>query len=137
VAYLIGDGWRQAFSNSLLFRTDAKERLRERLELWEAARDEEASDEMRRRLLDQVGLVLDEAGEVLSKLLANLNDGLNHMAEPSPEGTPNAYWSEVQKVDTLYRDLLAMVEGAGLSVRSKTPSDTARARQHELEALTA
>jgi hypothetical protein len=40
-------------------------------------------------------------------------------------------------VDTLYRDLLAMVEGAGLSVRSKTPSDTARARQHELEALRA
>jgi transcriptional regulator with XRE-family HTH domain len=137
VADLLGEGWRQAFSNSLLFRTDAKERLRERLELWEAARDEEASDETRRRLLDQVGLVLDEAGEVLSKLLANLNDGLNHMAEPSPEGTPNAYWSEVQKADTLYRDLLAMVEGAGLSVRSKTPSDTARARQHELEALTA
>jgi hypothetical protein len=30
-----------------------------------------------------------------------------------------------------------MVEGAGLSVRSKTPSDSARVRQHELEALTA
>ena len=132
---LFEGGWREAFDNSLRFRADAKERLQERLELWEAARDEGASDELRRRLLDEVAPVLDEANEALGKLLENVNDGLNHMAEPSPEGTPNAYWEEVRKIDTLYRELRAMVEGAGLSVRSKTPNNTARARHHELEAL--
>jgi transcriptional regulator with XRE-family HTH domain len=135
VADLFGEGWREAFDNSLRFRADAKERLRERLELWEAARDEGASVELRRRLLDEVALVLDEAGEALTKLLENVNDGLDGMAKPSPEGTPNTYWEEVRKIDTLYRELLVMVEGVGLSVRSKTPSDIARARHHELEAL--
>jgi transcriptional regulator with XRE-family HTH domain len=128
--------WREAYDNSQRFRrADAKERLRERLELWEAARDEGASDELRRRLLDEVGLILDEANEVVGKLLENAGDGMDGMAKPSPEGTPNAYWTEVQKADTLYRELRAMVEGMGLSVRSKTPSDTARARRHELKAL--
>jgi transcriptional regulator with XRE-family HTH domain len=136
VAYLLGEGWRQAYDNSLRFRAIAKERLGERLSLWEAARDEGASDELRRRLLDEVGLILDEAkNEVLDKLLENVNEGLDGMAKPSPEGTPNAYWEEVRKIDTLYRELVAMVHDAGLSVRSKTPNDTARARQHELEAL--
>jgi hypothetical protein len=50
---------------------------------------------------------------------------------------PNPYWEEVRKTDTLYRELLAMVANAGLSVRPKTPSNTARLPQHELEALTA
>lgn len=135
VADLFGGGWREAFDNSLRFRADAKERLRERLELWEAARDEGDSAESRRRLLDEVAPILDEAGAARRKLLENVNDGLDHMAKPSLEGTPNAYWEEVRKIDTLYRELLAMVEGMGLSVRAKTPNDIAKARHHELEAL--
>jgi transcriptional regulator with XRE-family HTH domain len=134
VADLFG-GWREAFDNSRLVRADAKEHLRERLELWEAAREEGASDERRRELLDEVGRILDEANEAVGKLLENVSDGLDGMAEPSPEGTPNAYWEEVRKIDTLYRELVAMVRDAGLSVRSKTPRDAARARHHELEAL--
>jgi transcriptional regulator with XRE-family HTH domain len=137
VADLFGEGWREAFDNSLRFRADAKERLRERLELWEAARDEGDSAELRRRLLDDVAPVLDEAGAARRKLLENVNDGLDHMAKPSPEGTPNAYWEEVRKIDTLYRELLSILGDAGLSVRPKTPSDTARLPHHELEALTA
>jgi len=137
VAALVGGGWRQAIDDSLRFRVRAKERLRERLSLWEAARDEGAGEVERRELLDEVGLVLDESGEVLRKLQEHLSEGLNYMAEPSPGGTLNPYWEEVREADRLYRELLQMVEGAGLSVRSKTPSDTARARQHELEALTA
>jgi hypothetical protein len=137
VAALVGGGWRQAIDDSLSFRVRAKERLREQLSLWEAARDEGAGEAERRELLDEVGLVLDESGEVLRKLQEHLSEGLNYMAEPSPGGTLNPYWEEVREADRLYRELLQMVEGAGLSVRSKTPSDTARARQHELEALTA
>jgi transcriptional regulator with XRE-family HTH domain len=130
------EDWRQAYDNSRRFRADAKERLREHLELWEAARAEGDSDELRRRLLDEVGQILDEAkNEVLGKLLENVNDGLNHMAKPSPEGTPNAYWEEVRKIDTLYHELRAMVEGAGLFVRAKTPSDTVQGRRYELEAV--
>jgi transcriptional regulator with XRE-family HTH domain len=135
ISDLFGEGWREAFDNSLRVRADAKERLQGRLELWEAARDEGASDERRRELLDEVGQSLDEANEAVGKLLENVNDGLDSMADPSPEGTPNAYWEEVRKIDTLYRELVAMVRGAGLSVRSKTPRDTARTRHHELEAL--
>src|SRR5215211_3382706 len=40
VAALVGGGWRQAIDDSLRFRVRAKERLREQLSLWEAARDE-------------------------------------------------------------------------------------------------
>src|SRR5215210_7014739 len=55
-ADLFGGGWREAFDNSLRVRADAKERLRERLELWEEAREEGgAGDERRRELLDEVG----------------------------------------------------------------------------------
>jgi transcriptional regulator with XRE-family HTH domain len=131
VADLLGEGWRQAFVDSLRFRAHAKERLRERLSLWEAARDEGASDEKRRELLDEAGLVLDEADEVLRKLQENLSEGLDHMAEPGP----NPYWEEVREADTLYRNLLAMVEDVGLSVRPAKTSNGARPRQHELEAL--
>jgi transcriptional regulator with XRE-family HTH domain len=134
---LFRGSWREAFEDSQRFRKTAKERLEERLSLWKTARDEGASDELRRRLLDEVGRILDEASEALNKLLENVNDGLDGMAEPSPEGTPNAYWEEVRKIDALYRELLGMVEGVGLSVRAKTPSDAARRRQHELEALIA
>jgi transcriptional regulator with XRE-family HTH domain len=134
-ADLFGDGWRGAFDNSLRVRADAKEHLRERLELWEEAREEGASDERRRELLDEVGRILDEANEAVGMLLENVSAGLDGMADPSPEGTPNAYWEEVRKIDTLYRELVAMVRDAGLSVRSKTPRDAARARRHELEAL--
>jgi transcriptional regulator with XRE-family HTH domain len=132
VAYLLGGGWRQAYDNSLLFRAHAKERLRDRLSLWEAARDEGASDEKRRRLLDKAGLVLDEANEVLRKLQENLSEGLDQMGR---EPGPNPYWEEVREADTLYRDLLAMVGDAGLSVRPAKTSNVARPRQHELEAL--
>jgi hypothetical protein len=131
VADLLGGGWRQAFDNSLRFRAHAKERLRERLSLWEAARNEGASDEKRRRLLDEVGLILDQANEVLRKLQENLGEGLDHMEEPGP----NPYWEEVREADTIYRELLAMVEDAGLSVRTAKMSSTARLRQHKLEAL--
>jgi transcriptional regulator with XRE-family HTH domain len=134
-ADLFEGGWREAFDNSLRVRADAKERLREHLESWEAAREEGVSDEGRRGLLDEVGRILDEANEAVGKLLENVSDGLDGMAAPSPEGTPNAYWEEVRKIDTLYRELVAMVRDAGLSVRSKTPRDAARARHHELEAL--
>jgi transcriptional regulator with XRE-family HTH domain len=134
VADLFG-GWREAFDNSRLVRADAKEHLRERLELWEAAREEGASDERRRELLDEVGRILDEANEAVGKLIENVSDGLDGMAEPTPEGTPNAYWEEVRRIDMLYRELVAMVRVAGLSVRSKTPRDAARARHHELEAF--
>jgi transcriptional regulator with XRE-family HTH domain len=137
VADLVGEGWRGAFENSQRFRASAQERLEERLSLWEMARDEGASDQLRRRLLDEVGLILDEATEALRKLQENLGEGLNHMAEPSPEGTLNPYWEEVRKIDTLYRELLSMLGDAGLSVRAKAPSDTARLPQHELEVLTA
>ena len=132
---LFEGGWREAFDNSLRVRADAKERLRERLELWEAAREEGAGEEIRRELLDEVGRILDETNEAVGKLLENVSDGLDGMADPSPEGRPNAYWEEVRKIDTLYRELVAMVRDAGLSVRSKTPGDTAWARRHELEAL--
>jgi transcriptional regulator with XRE-family HTH domain len=133
VADLFGGSWRDAFENSQRFRAAAKARLEERLSLWKAARDEGASDGLRRRLLDEVGFVLDEATEALRKLQENLSDGLNHMSEPGP----NPYWEEVRKIDTLYRELLSMAADAGLSVRSKTPSNTARLPHHELEALTA
>jgi transcriptional regulator with XRE-family HTH domain len=133
VADLVGGSWRDAFENSQRFRASAKERLEERLSLWETARDEGTSDELRRRLLDEVGLILDEATEALRKLQENLSDGLNHMSKPGL----NPYWEEVREIDTLYRELLATVEGAGLSIRPKTPSNTARSPQHELEALTA
>lgn len=89
---------------------------------------------LRRRLLDEVGLILDEASEALRKLQENLSEGLNHM---SSKPGPNPYWEEVREIDTLYRELLATVGGAGLSIRPKTPSNTARLPQHELEALTA
>ena len=135
VADLFGGGWREAFDNSRLVRADAKEHLRERLELWETAREEGAGDARRRELLDEVGRILDEANEAVGKLLENVSDGLDGMAEPTPEGTPNAYWEEVRKIDTLYRELVAMVRDAGLSVRSKTPRDAARTRHHKLEAL--
>jgi transcriptional regulator with XRE-family HTH domain len=131
VADLLGEGWRQAFVDSLRFRANAKERLREHLSLWEAARDEGASDEKRRELLDEAGLVLDEADEVLRKLQENLSEGLDHMAEPGP----NPYWEEVREADTLYRNLLTMVGDVGLSVRPAKTSNGARPRQHELEAL--
>jgi transcriptional regulator with XRE-family HTH domain len=129
------EGWREAFDNSLRFRARAKERLEERLSLWEAARDEGAGDEERRELLDEVGLILDEATEALTKLQENLSEGLDRMEEPGP----NPYWEEVRKLDALYRDeLLAMVREAGLSVRpQKTPRKRATSPQHELEALTA
>jgi transcriptional regulator with XRE-family HTH domain len=133
VADLVGGSWRDAFENSQRFRAAAKERLEERLSLWKATSDEGASDGLRRRLLDEVGFILDEATEALRKLQENLGDGLNHMSEPGP----NPYWEEVREIDTLYRELLAMVGNAGLSVRSKTPSTTARLPHHELEALTA
>jgi transcriptional regulator with XRE-family HTH domain len=133
VADLVGGSWRDAFENSQRFRASAKERIEERLSLWETARDEGTSDELRRRLLDEVGLILDEATEALRKLQENLSDGLNHMSKPGL----NPYWEEVREIDTLYRELLATVEGAGLSIRPKTPSNTARSPQHELEALTA
>jgi transcriptional regulator with XRE-family HTH domain len=134
VADLFG-GWQEAFDNSLRVRADAKENLRERLESWEAAREEGAGEEIRRELLDEVGRILDETNEAVGKLLENVSDGLDGMADPSPEGTPNAYWEEVRKIDTLYRELVAMVRDAGLSVRSKTPRDAVRTRHHELEAL--
>lgn len=133
VADLVGGSWRDAFANSQHFRASAKERLEERLSLWGMARDEGASDELRRRLLDEVGLILDEANEALRKLLQYSGEGMDHMAEPGP----NPYWEEVREADTLYRELRSMVGDAGLTVRSKTPGDTARLRQHELEALTA
>ena len=137
VADLLGEGWRRAFENSEHFRMTAEERLEDRLSLWEMARDEGASEQLRRRLLDEVGLILDEATETLRALQENLGEGLNHMAEPSPGGTLNPYWEEVRKIDTLYRELLSMLGDAGLSVRAKTPSDTAGLAQHELEVLTA
>jgi len=137
VADLLGEDWRRAFENSQRFRMTAEERLEERLSLWEMARDEGASEQLRRRLLDEVGLILDEATETLRALQENLGEGLNHMAEPSPGGTLNPYWEEVRKIDTLYRELLSMLGDAGLSVRAKTPSDTAGLAQHELEVLTA
>jgi len=133
VADLLEGGWQQAFENSRRFRATAKERLTERLSLWEAAKDEGAGDEERRELLDEVGLVLDEATEALRKLQENLSEGLNHMAEVGP----NPYWEEVRKIDKLYRELLALVGEAGLSIRPRKSSDVARLRQHELEALTA
>jgi transcriptional regulator with XRE-family HTH domain len=133
VADLVGGSWRDAFDNSQRFRAMAKERLEERLSLWEAASDAEASDELRRRLLEEVGLILDEATEALRKLQENLGEGLNHMSKPGS----NPYWEEVRRIDTLYRELLVLVGDAGLSVRPKTPSNTARLPQHELEALTA
>jgi transcriptional regulator with XRE-family HTH domain len=135
VAALVGGGWRQAIDDSVRFRVRAKERLRERLSLWEAARDEGAGEAERRELLDEVGLVLDESGEVLRKLQEHLSEGLNHMAAPSPGGTLNPYWEEVREADRLYRELLQMVEGAGLSVRPTKTSNVARLHQHKLEAL--
>jgi transcriptional regulator with XRE-family HTH domain len=132
VADLLEGGWQQAFDNSRYFRTHAEERLRERLWLWEAARDERAGDEERRRLLDEVGLVLDEANEVLRRLQENLGEGLGGMKGPGEE---NPYWEEVREADTSYRELLAMVGDAGLSVRPAKTSNAARLRQHKLEAL--
>jgi transcriptional regulator with XRE-family HTH domain len=131
VADLVGGSWREAFENSQRFRTTAKERIEERLSLWETARDEGASDELRRRLLDEVGLILDEATEALRKLQENLSEGLNHMSKPGP----NPYWEEVRETDTLYRELLAMVGEAGLSVRPAKTSIVSRLRPHKLEAL--
>jgi transcriptional regulator with XRE-family HTH domain len=131
---LFGGGWREAFDNSLRVRADAKERLRERLESWKAARDEGAGDERRRELINEVGHILDEANEAIGRLIENVRDGLDGMADPSPEETPNAYWEEVRKIDTLYRELVAMVQDAGLSVRPKTSQVAVRARHHELEA---
>jgi hypothetical protein len=57
------------------------------------------------------------------------------MAEPSPGGTLNPYWEEVREADRLYRELLQMVEGAGLSARPTKMSNVARMHQHKLEAL--
>ena len=136
VADLLGEGWREAFVGSVRFRAQAKQRLEARLSSWEVASDEGASDEERRRLLDEVGLVLDEANEVIRELIENVGEGLDRMAEPSPEGTPNPYWEEVREADTLYRDLLTMVEDVGLSVRPAKISKAARLQRHKLEALT-
>jgi DNA-binding XRE family transcriptional regulator len=137
VADLLEGGWWQAFENSQRFRAAAKERLGARLSLWEVTRNEGASDEKQRRLLDEVGLVLDEATETLRRLQENLSEGLDHTAERSPGGTDNPYWEEVRAADTIYRELREMVRNAGLSVRPRKASDTVRLNQHELEALTA
>jgi transcriptional regulator with XRE-family HTH domain len=107
--------WREAVDSSQRFRSRAKERLEEQLSLWQAARNEWASDKKRRRLLDEVGLILDEADEVLRKLLENLGEGLDRIAEPGPY----PYWTECQEADTLYHELFELVGEAGLSVRLK------------------
>ena len=133
VADLIGEGWRQALDDSQRFRAQAKERLGEQLSIWKAAMDEGADYEERRRPLDEAGFILDEANEVLRELLENLNEGLNGMPQPGP----NPYWEEVGKADTLYRELWAMGENAGLSVRTAKRSSAARPHRHKLEALTA
>jgi transcriptional regulator with XRE-family HTH domain len=130
VTDLFGGGWQEAFENSRRFRATAKQRLTDRLSTWEAAKDASASDEERREVLDEVGLILDEATEALSDLQENLREGLDHMAEAGP----NPYWEEVRKIDRLYRELLAMVGDAGLSVRPATMSNVAR-HQHKLEVL--
>jgi hypothetical protein len=64
-----------------------------------------------------------------------VGEGLNYMAEPSPGGTLNPYWEEVREADGLYRELLQMVEDAGLSVRPTKTSNAARMHQHKLVAL--
>ena len=107
--------WREAVSSSRRFRSRAKERLREQVLLWEAARDEGSSGEERREFLDTMGRILDGASEVLRQLQDNLADGLNHVGEPGP----HFYWEEVREADTLYRELLGMVGEAGLSVHPK------------------
>jgi len=116
--------WQRAFDESRRFRSQAKMRLGEQLSLWEAAKHEGASYEERRKFLDATGRILDEASSVSRELIQNLGGlggGLAGMrAEPGSGGTPNAYWTECQKADTLYYELLGMVDGkAGLSVHPK------------------
>jgi len=116
--------WQRAFDESRRFRSQAKMRLGEQLSLWEAAKHEGASYEERRMFLDATGRILDEASSVSRELIQNLGGlggGLAGMrAEPGSGGTPNPYWTECQKADTLYYELLGMVDGkAGLSVHPK------------------
>jgi transcriptional regulator with XRE-family HTH domain len=116
--------WQRAFDESRRFRAQAKMRLGEQLSLWEAAKHEGASYEERRKFLDATGRILDEASSVSRELIQNLGGlggGLAGMrAEPGSGGTPNPYWTECQKADTLYYELFGMVDGkAGLSVHPK------------------
>src|SRR5215207_3798847 len=112
--------WQRAFDESRRFRAQAKMRLGEQLSLWEAAKHVEASYEERRKFLDATGRILDEASSVSRELMQNLGGlggGLAGTAEPG-SGRPNTYWTECQKADTLYYELLGMVGDAGLSVRT-------------------
>src|SRR5215217_417714 len=123
--------WQRAFDKSRRFRAQAKMRLGEQLSLWEAAKHVGASYEERRKFLDATGRILDEASSVSRELMQNLlglGGGLAGMrAEPGSGGTPNPYWTECQKADTLYYELLGMVGKAGLSFRvypKKTGQET-------------
>jgi transcriptional regulator with XRE-family HTH domain len=130
--------WQRAFDESRRFRAQAKMRLGEQLSLWEAAKHVGASDEERRKFLDAAGRILDEASSVSRELIQNLGGlggGLAGMrAEPGSGGTPNPYWTECQKADTLYYELLGMVEKAGLSFRVY-PKETGQAPGQSDQAL--
>jgi transcriptional regulator with XRE-family HTH domain len=123
--------WLQAFDESLRFRSPAKMRLREQLSLWEAAMHEEASYEERRKFLDATGRILDKASSVSRELMQNLGGGLDGTADSGPY----TYWTECQKADTLYRELLGMVGDAGLSVRPVRPEKTGQAPGQSDQAL--
>src|SRR5215218_802186 len=123
--------WQRAFDKSRRFRAQAKMRLGEQLSLWEAAKHVGASYEERRKFLDAASSV---SRELMQNLLG-LGGGLAGMrAEPGSGGTPNPYWTECQKADTLYYELLGMVGKAGLSFRVY-PKKTGQAPGHSDQAL--
>jgi excisionase family DNA binding protein len=99
--------WENAAADAQRFRDSARVRMESLLSAWRESKDREEDASARRRYLDEVGDLLQEAYDAETALVKALSEP--HIAEQ---------WPEVQEADRFYVELFRLVQDAGLSIRT-------------------
>jgi len=112
--------WKTAAQQAQQLRETGRLRMDEALEAWRASKEDGEDYATRRRHLDAVAVLLQEAYDAVTALVQALSRA--HLADQ---------WPEIQMAEQFYRDLGDLVQDAGLSIR--TGDEEAAAERAQLE----
>jgi excisionase family DNA binding protein len=103
----LGTKWEAAVSSARQLRERAQARVEELLAAWQTSKDREEDPAERRRYLDEMGELLQEAYDARPTLFEATS--WERLADQ---------WPEIQAADRFYNELWRLVEAAGLSIRT-------------------
>jgi transcriptional regulator with XRE-family HTH domain len=112
--------WESAAENARRLREDGQTRMAELLSTWRASKERGEAYATRRRYLDAIGALLQQAYDAAPALFeASSSEGLVDQ------------WAEIQKAHVFYLDLWHLVRDEGLSIRTQGKETAAEHVQPE------